>query len=213
MSFPRCRLLGDGELTFLRNLQAPIIKGRLDALRHAMAQAAMTTSTSSNSAQLSTVLPFADQTNSPPLSPPTRPLSPPPKAPRRKLPPPVTASVIKQAGPEAVAASANQSPGMPSLKSPLSSPLSSIPSAAPRPLLGDISDQADEGQPFHSTSAEVDKTRAQAEERKGVETGADVAQCDEEGRLLKREEGEDYMTDTAKGRLDEGLRALEEALR
>lgn len=155
----------------------------------------------------STSLPLTDHTNSRPITPSSRPLSPSPKplntapnARQRKPPPPVTASVIRQAGPEAVAASHRPTSPVPTLPAGFAP----TPIEAPHPLL----DQSRE------VEAQEEKEKEEApKEEASVQQQQPQPLYDEQGRLLHRDPAGAYMTATAKGRFDVGMKALEDALR
>ncbi|ORY82895.1 hypothetical protein BCR35DRAFT_303517 [Leucosporidium creatinivorum] len=159
----------------------------------------------------STSLPLTDHTNSRPITPSSRPLSPSPKPPnptanarQRKPPPPVTASVIRQAGPEAVAASQRPTSPVPTL--PPGFATTPLPSS--HPLL----DQSRQAEPREVGATEEKETEKEAE-TEAPKQQQQQALYDEQGRLLQRDPAGGYMTATAKGRFDVGMKALEDALR
>lgn len=144
--------------------------------------------------------------------------SPPHKVQHRKPPPPVTASVIRQAGSAVVAASAQRSAspgprGVPS-ESPLALPPPS-PLSAPHP--GDRPETVPgDRQPGPTSWSEksVERTRGEVQHKGAQESGGVAAHGDASAVPIERRDGsQSYMTDTAKVRLDDGLRALEDALR
>lgn len=179
----------------------------LAAIRAAIGEPSTATSLKPIRSASSTSLPLTDHTNSRPITPASRPLSPTSKPPtptpnarQRKPPPPVTASVIRQAGPEAVAASQRPTSPVPNLP-PGFNP-TPLPTSHPHPLLNKPRAPQKEEQTEKEAKTEAPKQPQQEQPL-----------YDEQGRLLQRNPAGGYMTATAKGRFDVGMKALVDALK